>query len=709
MSLLLDVLSSALDLALVIIGFGLIIVIHEAGHFFAAKWAGIRVLAFAIGFGPPLITFRKGLGVRRGSTEREAAAIAKAWRDGTGTIDPAGISATEYRLNVLPLGGYVKMLGQDDADPSARSDEADSYQNCPPLKRMVVISAGVVANIVTAAIAFVLVFTIGLSVEPAVVGDVFPGSPAARATPVGPSASTAGQGLKTGDRIISVDGEPTVHFNDLRFKVAYAPPQTPVTVRVEREGASEPIDFSILPEVSRAERLLSIGVGPVVSGELPDAPSRRFRTAFTRMMREQGFGELEPGMRLTSIDGAPSSDPYAIDPAIDAAGGRPVTLGFVGKTGRTAEITLSPTPEMQRRIVTIPGRGETPVDHLLGITPVLAVRDVTPNTEAARRGLQPGDVFARLGTVEFPSFPAGILEINRSRGTGIGVVVLRRQGAEAGSGTWTRVDLGVMKVSSEGTLGFVPRDTAELSTLVSSGWRFDEPMGSGASLGLTGGSLITSVNGRSIETLADLRTALRELPTGSEGGSVTLGVSSATGKTGTLEWPISGAELAAVKSLGWDNPIGTALFAPAQISLRASGVGEALRMGVSETHRTMAMTYLTFARLFQGTVKVESLRGPVGIAHVGLSVVEKGPVWLLFFFALISVNLAVINFLPIPITDGGHMLFLIYEQVTGKVVSVAVQNIATIAGLALIGSLFLYVTYHDVTRVVRDISTFLGG
>ena len=64
---------------------------------------------------------------------------------------PHRISTTEYRLNALPLGGYVKMLGQDDMDPTAVSDAPDSYQNCPAFKRMVVISAGVVMNMVSAA------------------------------------------------------------------------------------------------------------------------------------------------------------------------------------------------------------------------------------------------------------------------------------------------------------------------------------------------------------------------------------------------------------------------------------------------------------------------------------------------------------------------------------------------------------------------------
>ncbi len=163
------------DFLLVVMGFGFIIFIHELGHFLAARWAGIRVLAFAVGFGPPIVTFRKGLGLRRGSSEREYLNSL----DSKGPAAAHAISPTEYRLNWLPMGGYVKMLGQDDLDPTAVSAAPDSYQNCKPWRRMVVISAGVVMNIILAAILFVIVFNTGLKTEPAAIGEVEPGSAAA--------------------------------------------------------------------------------------------------------------------------------------------------------------------------------------------------------------------------------------------------------------------------------------------------------------------------------------------------------------------------------------------------------------------------------------------------------------------------------------------------------------------------------------------------
>jgi regulator of sigma E protease len=167
-----------------------------------------------------------------------------------------------------------------------------------------------------------------------------------------------------------------------------------------------------------------------------------------------------------------------------------------------------------------------------------------------------------------------------------------------------------------------------------------------------------------------------------------------------LAWTISGEEIAMLHSLGWKSPISAGLFETEDFLLKAASPADALGMGIAETKRVMLTTYITFARLFLGTVKVEHLKGPVGIAHLGTLVAGRGCIWLLFFLALISVNLAVVNFLPLPIVDGGQFLFLLFEQLRGKPVPLAFQNAATLAGLALIGCMFLIVTYNDIRNLL---------
>jgi regulator of sigma E protease len=170
--------------------------------------------------------------------------------------------------------------------------------------------------------------------------------------------------------------------------------------------------------------------------------------------------------------------------------------------------------------------------------------------------------------------------------------------------------------------------------------------------------------------------------------------------TQTIAWTLAPHEVEALGHLGWTSNVPPGLFELAQVKLRAEGITQALAMGFHETKRTMLQTYLTFARLVQGTVKVEHLKGPVGITHLGTLIAERGFVWLLFFLALISVNLAVINFLPLPIVDGGQFLFILYEWIRGKPVPVGFQNAVTVAGLVLIGAMFLFVTYNDIRNLL---------
>ena len=108
----------------------------------------------------------------------------------------------------------------------------------------------------------------------------------------------------------------------------------------------------------------------------------------------------------------------------------------------------------------------------------------------------------------------------------------------------------------------------------------------------------------------------------------------------------------------------------------------------------------TIDRLVRGSVGVDQIRGPVGIVHIGAKVADRGFMYLVFFLGIISVNLAVINFLPLPIVDGGLFLFLIYEKLKGRPPPLAFQNAATIAGVAMIATVLLVVTWNDLMRLM---------
>ncbi|MFG0305913.1 MAG: site-2 protease family protein [Phycisphaerales bacterium JB040] len=690
------------DLLLVVFGFGLIVFVHELGHFVAARWAGIRVLAFAVGFGPAFLSWRKGMGLQRGSSEPEYLARVQKNPDTVGNL-----GATEYRLNVLPLGGYVKMLGQEDMDPTATSDAPDSYQNCTPWKRMVVISAGVVMNMITAAALFVLVLMVGLRVEPPVIGSVMPGGPAATAEPVNAgevvSAGPVGPGLEPGDEVVSIDGHTPRHFSDLSVAAAIGERGVPVRVAVERAGVAGTLEFDVIAEESEATGLLDFGIGPAGSLTVIEASGEADRALLLESFERLGLAGVEPGMELVRIgDDTDVRQPFELIPAFDASGGEPVELEFRGESGGVV-IRAEPVAEFEQTPVPSDD-GAITHRHLLGLSGVLMVsREATQ--EETRQGLRPGDVFARLGEVAYPSYAAGIAAIQSSSGESMDIVVLR---------DGERVPLTV-EVGRDGRIGFRPDTTEETSTLLSGvvlGLRDGKPSAA-ESLDPLPGSRVVSVAGVPVNDFREIRARLRAVTAdvldSQDATHATVPV--VLERAGPVQpdgsrpreqraWRIDRAELERLHELGWASPVPQALFEPLRFVDKAANPVAAVGLGLSHTRRVMLQTYLTFARLFQGSVKVQHLQGPVGIAHLGTRLADRGIIWLLFFMALISVNLAVINFLPLPIVDGGQFLMLVYEQVRGRPVPIPVQNVVTLAGLVLIGSLFLIVTFNDVTRLL---------
>lgn len=698
-------LKTVLDFLLVAVGFGLIIFVHELGHFLAARWAGIRVLAFAIGFGPALVSFRKGLGVRRGSSEREY--IEKHRRD-------PSISATEYRLNYLPFGGYVKMLGQDDMDATARSTEADSYQSCHPWKRLVVISAGVIMNLITAAALFVFVFMVGRLVTPPVIGGVARNSPAAIAQPVAPITNVH-PGLKAGDQVLRVNGKSPRSFDDLTLAIAMAPKDEPIEFVVDRGG--EELTFSAVPRRELTTGLLAVGLQPAIGLALPTIESPSDAGALASFLKGEGVEGIGAGDRISLVNGRAAVYAHDIDAAIAAGRGEAVTVTVVRADGTTSTATIEPRAEFENDLVASDAKSVIPVRHILGLTGVLRVLDADPEgagPKASEQGLKDGDVFALLGDVEYPSIAEGIKQIRAHQGKSIDAVVIRQVESAGGEVRWAEVPLPGLKVSRDGRLGFARGDTGDVSALLAAPIatvrrNFDKDVRTAAAgSGLTAGTTVLEVDSLPTPTLGALRDALRlatrKAMDDKQGAAVTLrvrrpvaGVPDAAAPVEEVRWELTREDVAAVHSLGWTNGLAEAgVLQPAEVALKADNPLAAVKMGVAETKRVMLMTYLTFARLAQGSVKVEHLKGPVGIAHLGTLVADKGLIWLLFFLALISVNLAVINFLPLPIVDGGQALFIIYEWVRGKPVPVGFQNAVTMAGLVMIGVMFLLVTYNDI-------------
>jgi regulator of sigma E protease len=157
---------------------GVLVVIHEFGHFVAAKLLDVKVLRFSLGYGRPLVRVK--------------------------------LRETEYQIAVFPLGGYVRILGIEGEDPSGR-DAGRSFAARPLWQRLVIVFAGPAANLILPIIIYFMFFAGHSSLPAAVIGDVIDGGAAARA------------GLEAGDRVVEIDGRNVRYWEDIESAVASAP------------------------------------------------------------------------------------------------------------------------------------------------------------------------------------------------------------------------------------------------------------------------------------------------------------------------------------------------------------------------------------------------------------------------------------------------------------------------------------------------------
>jgi regulator of sigma E protease len=700
-------LADGTNFLLILLGFGLLIFVHELGHFLAARWAGIRVDAFAVGMGPTVLSWRRGIGVRTGSSD--PAVVAKAGKPSIGLRDDElaqhGIGETEYSLRLLPIGGFVRMLGQDDLDPGATSDSARSYNRCGIGKRMVVVSAGVVANLLLAVVLFLVAFLAGVRFEAPVIGEVATGSPAAAAAPL--DEESAGPGLRSGDVIREIDGRRIDTFADVQIAAAMAHPDRELVVSVDREGFDAPLRFSIRPKQDESSGLLAIGITPAAGNRLAD--DEEIRGFIDRLLLRTGLAEagVAPGMTLVSAAGEEVRSFDQVKASAARSEGRAIATRWrLGEVEIEAALPVEPTFEQLVYPARMPtGAGDYEFG-LLGLVPLVRIEQVLPDGPNAGV-LEPGDLVLRIDSLDGPKLAEFRSEVMKRPGGSVRMLVARGDTLEP-----ITVDASVDRNGRVGvavgyarSVPLVARPFDRLGRLGESGI---EPIESPAApLALLPRTRLLAVDGAPVEDWASFREALRRSTEAAfeagEGARVELTVLPPTPEAPAITepWTLSAADVASLHELGWSTPIPAEFFDPIYTVLSADGSPwRAIEMGFEQTWKMAALTYLTIDRLVRGTVGVEQLHGPVGIVHLGTRVADRGLMYLVFFLAMISVNLAVLNFLPLPIVDGGLFLFLLYEKFRGRPPSVAFQNAATLAGLMLLGGLFIVTFYNDLMRLL---------
>ncbi len=268
------------------IGLGAVIFVHELGHFVVAKLCGVKCEKFYIGFDVPL---------KFGKLRLPSSLWRKKWGE------------TEYGIGILPLGGYVKMLGQDD-NPGRISEEMErsrvagdaeqlgkeivgpdgerylvdrrSYLAKSVPQRMAIISAGVVMNVIFAFIFAAIAYGIGVPYVPCVVSATAPGSPAWESN------------LRIGDEIVQLEDTPNPTFEDLRSGVTLSDLESGVSLVIQRPGETEPRQLTLKPR--KGTGLAMIGVSPALSLRLdPRYPVLPFSPAAQAKLVGDGDSENE--------------------------------------------------------------------------------------------------------------------------------------------------------------------------------------------------------------------------------------------------------------------------------------------------------------------------------------------------------------------------------------------------------------------------------
>jgi len=661
-----SIIDSVLNILYVAVGLGLVIFFHELGHFAVAKWCDVHVERFSIGFGPILWSRKRG--------------------------------ETEYALSAIPFGGYVKMLGQDDIDPSQlTSDELAedprSYSAKPVAQRMAIISAGVIMNVITAVIFFAVAFGQGVETSPSILGQVQVGYPAWEA------------GLQQGDTITEINGRAAGSFGDIMRGVALS--SGPVDIKGVRKDQST-FDLQLTPNTSGPRRI--IGVLPAIGLEVVDLKNAEILVAFPGTPAAEANPPFEPGDRIVQAAGKQVSDFAELQTVLAENRGKPLEF-LVRRATESKE-----SSERTKTVTVAPNRFRT-----LGLwMDIGRVTSVVRNSPADREGIEVGDKILRvndkevgtaLDPLKLPDFLASL------HGQEVTIVVQREvKGADP-----KEVPIRLIPENKPGWVER-PNDKDHPLSIPSIGLAFPvlptvlkvDPGSPAEEAGIVKGerilkaelppvadALADSLGNKSVVVEFDGKEAPSVRPINwayvfwmmqkAPGRNVVLTVKGEAGTRPVTVTPRPNTQEE------WYVPDerGLRLF-PMAIKQKADGVADAVALGLAHTQNSITDIYLTLRNLIGRELSYKELHGPLGIASVAYSVAQQGLPELLLFLGFLSVNLAVLNFLPIPVLDGGHMVFLIWEGITRKRPSERVLVTATYFGMAFVLCLMMLVLCLDI-------------
>jgi regulator of sigma E protease len=751
-----------IDTLKVMIGLGFIIFIHELGHFIAAKWCDVHVRTFSIGFGPavPFCSYKWG--------------------------------ETTYMVGIIPLGGYVAMVGEGEGAEGEEEGEEDprSFRKKSVGQRMIIISAGVIMNVLFGLACFTAVYLHGVQEKPATAGYLEGGGAAWRA------------GMRTGDHITKIGDRENPPFDDIRPKVMSSSKGEKIKIewdRTDAQGNVHHFTGEVVPIRDEGQRFPQIGVAPPYKLTLISGNKRKVRPVFPGTPAAEATSadgqKFEAGDRIIQMsnpdapkrEGAPrdpsdvhsyedyyrrmvrlAAEPIAfvvqrkkeretdpdrtativVKPAFRHDLGMRMQMGKVAAlrkdgaaeragviaaetpqsaTGDRIKAVLLPPNKQKKRLWYVAG----PVDWtkkefqlpgvdteelkkdvlVLPLDPLLLPRQLNDWAQSKDRGdsltvelivlraAHPTDEAVRLALPFDPSFQFARENVYQPNSplpvSGLGLAY------------WVQAQ--VADVTPGGPAAEAHTTPGELPQ----GWWSDFKR----SVGLSnrevapGGELnpirpndvITAVRFKAVDDTGNLRAGewkddlkpnqWASVDTVYQNNAAELDIRVKRGEE-EIGLTLKGRE---AREFPLDDR-GLIFQLETEVQL-AHDVGEAMRLGGLRTLRFINTVYMNLYGYINGRISVKTLSGPLTIANVSYKLAGEDFWQFLLFLGMISVNLAVVNFLPIPVLDGGHMVFLILEKILGRPVPERVFAFAMYTGLFLILALMLFVLFLDAGRL----------
>jgi regulator of sigma E protease len=527
-----------------------LIFVHELGHFLVAKACGVRVLKFCLGFGSPVRIGRFRLAWKRGHTE--------------------------YAIAWFPLGGFVKMLGEnpdEEEDPETRAHPDETLGSKPLWQKLAIVFAGPAMNLLLPVVVFMGTLFVGMPRPEAGIGGIEAGSPAVRA------------GVEPGDRVVAIGGQEISWWGDVD-DASRERPGGELAVEIERAGERRSLVLSLdqrngLDDFGTAETVGWSGLGharPKAMLGVPDGDSPAHAAG------------LRSGDRIGAVDGDPIEDWNALARRYAAA---PAGSRLELSVERGAE----EAPERLR--VEVPVLGSI---GALGVLPAnVLVSGVSPDSAAERAGILAGDLVISVDGAPVTSFLSFAETVRSSGGQALDIAYARDGEA------------------------------------------------------------------RRVVIQPELRTI--EIGPGLEDSRYLVGITAAA------------ATLPGAFAIDRErNP------------LRA--LPRAVEMTVSITG-----TFLRgLGKIVTGEVSRNQIAGPIGIATIAGGSWERGWENYLMTMVLISINLGILNLLPIPVLDGGQALLFLVEGVKRSPISLRTRLAVQQIGLTVLALLMGMAFWNDISR-----------